>query len=112
MSSIIAVTEHNYTDEVELSELPVLIDFWAPWCAPCRALAPTIEEVAQKYDGKIKVVKINVDEAKPLSDRFGVKGIPALFIIKDGNIAARPQVSNRTRLFALLDTQLAPEHKS
>ena len=78
--SIVVVDQSNYEIEVEGSALPVVIDFWAPWCGPCLALLPTIEAVAALYQGKIKVVKINVDENKEISQKYGVRGIPYLVV--------------------------------
>lgn len=80
------LTPQNFEAEVLASELPVLVDFFAPWCAPCRMLAPIIEEIAQEYEGKIKVAKANVDEAGELAARFGIVSIPTLVLVKDGSV--------------------------
>ena len=76
------VTDANFDQEVFKSEKAVLIDFWAPWCAPCRAIAPLIDELAGEYAGRLKVVKINVDDNPETPARYGVRGIPNLLIIK------------------------------
>ena len=80
------VTDANFDQEVLKSEKAVLIDFWAPWCAPCRAIAPLIDELAGEYAGRLKVVKINVDDNPETPARYGVRGIPNLLIIKAGQV--------------------------
>jgi len=86
MASIQQVGDDNFDAEVIHAQLPVLIDFWAPWCGPCRAIAPLVEELAQQYDGKLKVAKMNVDENPATPARYGVRGIPNLLLIKDGTV--------------------------
>jgi len=78
------VSDANFEQVVLQSSQPVLVDFWAAWCAPCRMLAPTVEAVAEKYDGNAKVVKLNVDENPGVSQRYGIKGIPTLILFKGG----------------------------
>ncbi len=80
------VTPQNFEAEVLASEKPVLVDFFATWCAPCRMLSPVLEEIAQEYAEKIKVVKVDVDEAGELAMRFGVSSIPTLVLVKDGAV--------------------------
>ncbi len=80
------VTDANFDQEVIRSSIPVLIDFWAPWCGPCKAIAPIVDELAKDYAGKLKVVKINVDDNPETPARYGVRGIPNLLIIKDGQV--------------------------
>lgn len=80
------VTDANFDQEVLKSDKAVLIDFWAPWCAPCRAIAPLIDELAGEYAGRLKVVKINVDDNPETPARYGVRGIPNLLIIKSGQV--------------------------
>ena len=79
-------TSENFEQEVLKSELPVLIDFWATWCGPCRMLAPVIEQLAQEYDGKVKVGKVNVDEQPELAEKFGIMSIPFVVLMKNGEI--------------------------
>jgi len=80
----IAVTQSNFKKEVLSAKVPVLVDFWAQWCAPCRAVAPTLDELAQKYQGRFAVAKVNVDEDPDLAAQFGVLNIPTLIFFKGG----------------------------
>ena len=83
------VTDTSFEADVLSSEKPVLVDFWAPWCAPCRMIAPTVEAIAQGFQGSADVVKMNVDNNPSISQRFGIKGIPTLILFKDGKEAER-----------------------
>jgi thioredoxin 1 len=78
------VSDNNFESDVLNSDKPVLVDFWAPWCAPCRMLAPTVEAVAQNFQGTASVVKLNVDDNPAVSQRYGIKGIPTLILFKNG----------------------------
>lgn len=80
------ITRENFEREVMNSDKPVLIDFWAPWCGPCRMLSPTISEIAEEYKGKVKVGKVNVDEENELANLFRVSSIPLLVVMKDGKV--------------------------
>lgn len=80
------VTTGNFQDEVINADIPVLIDFWAPWCGPCKAIAPVVEEIAKDFSGKIKVCKLNVDEAPEIATQYAVMSIPTLMLIKDGKV--------------------------
>src|SRR5215831_759723 len=86
MSAVQEVTDSNFDAEVLQSATPVLIDFWAPWCGPCRAIAPVVDELAKEYAGKLKVVKMNVDDNPQTPGRFGVRGIPNLIVFKSGKV--------------------------
>lgn len=83
----ITLTKDNFKKEVLQSELPVLVDFWAVWCGPCKMLAPTLSEIAEEYAGKVKVGKVNVDEQPELATLFQVDSIPTLFYFRDGQLA-------------------------
>ncbi len=81
--------EANFEAVAEDSRLPVLVDLWAPWCGPCRTVGPAVEQLAAELAGRLKVVKVNVDEAPGISSRYGVQGIPTLLILRDGKVASR-----------------------
>ena len=87
----VAVTDETFEAEVTNSEVPVVVDFWAEWCGPCKQIGPSLEELSDEYDGKVKIVKVNVDDNPNSPAQMGVRGIPALFIFKDGQV-----VSNKT----------------
>jgi thioredoxin 1 len=82
----IEITDSNFESEVVKSSTPVLVDFWAAWCAPCRALAPTIDSIATEYKGRVKVGKLDVDANGSTAARFNIRGIPTLLVIKDGQV--------------------------
>lgn len=83
----IKITKDNFESEVIASDIPVILDFFATWCGPCRMLAPEIEEIAKEFDGKIKVGKVDVDEQPELCDKFGITSVPTVIIFKDGKPA-------------------------
>lgn len=86
MSNVQAVSDASFDADVIKSTVPVLIDFWAPWCGPCRAIAPMVDELATEYAGKLKVVKMNVDDNPQTPSKYGVRGIPNLLLIKNGQV--------------------------
>ncbi len=85
----LVITKENFEKEVLKSDIPVLVDFWAAWCGPCKMLAPTIEELAKEYEGKAKVGKINIDEQPELASKYGIMSIPTVLVFKEGNVAAQ-----------------------
>jgi thioredoxin 1 len=87
----VAVTDDTFDAEVRQSTIPVVVDFWAEWCGPCKQIGPALEELSVEMDGKVKIVKVNVDENPNAPAQMGVRGIPALFLFKDGEV-----VSNKT----------------
>ena len=91
MSNAIDINDDNFDSEVLESDKPVLIDFWAEWCGPCKMIGPSLEELSEEYGEKIKIVKVNVDENPNSPSQLGVRGIPALFLFKDGAV-----ISNKT----------------
>jgi thioredoxin 1 len=102
------VSDSSFEKDVLQSEQPVLVDFWAAWCAPCRMIAPTVEAVAEKYAGNARVVKLNVDENPTVSQRYGIKGIPTLILFKGGKEEERiVGATNKETLTRLIDKHLS-----
>ncbi len=100
-------TDSTFEADVLKSDLPVLVDFWAEWCGPCRALAPVLDEVAGEYASKMKVFKVNVDQNPATPAKFGVRGIPALMLFKNGNVeATKVGALAKSQLAAFLDSHL------
>lgn len=103
-SSIQTISDDSFEKEVIESSVPVLVDFWAQWCGPCKALAPVLEELAPKYDGKVKFVKLDVDHNPSTPPKFGVRGIPTLILFKDGQVkATQVGLLNKADLSKFLD---------
>jgi len=84
---MLILTEANFANEVLKSTVPVLVDFWAEWCGPCKMIAPILEEIAQEYDGRIKIGKVNIDDQQSLATQHGIRAIPTLLLFKDGQVA-------------------------
>jgi thioredoxin 1 len=89
MSKALEVTDSTFDQEVKNAELPVVVDFWAPWCGPCRKIAPVIDEIADEFQGKIKVVKVNTDENIHTAQEYSISGIPSILIFKKGEAVER-----------------------
>lgn len=105
--NILDVTDATFDQEVARSDVPVLVDFWAPWCAPCMALLPVLEALAPTYEGDIRFVKVNSDENPELVKRFSVRGVPQVFFVKRGSDVVQPvKERTRTRLSIELDALL------
>lgn len=106
--NILTVSDNTFERDVLQSDLPVLVDFWAEWCGPCRMLAPTVEAIAKEYSGKLRVAKLNVDENITTSERYGIRGIPTLLVFKGGQV--RDQIVGnypRDHIVKVLERHLA-----
>jgi thioredoxin 1 len=105
--NIINVTDSSFEQEVLSSEIPVLLDYWAEWCGPCKMIAPILNDIADEYSGKIKVAKINIDENPGTPAKFGVRGIPTLMIFKSGSIeATKVGAISKSQLSAFIDSTI------
>ena len=100
MSKVLHINDADFESVVVNSDIPVLLDFWAPWCGPCKMIAPVLDELAPEFAGKVKIVKMNVDDNQATPAQFGVRSIPTLLLIKNGQVVA-------TQVGALPKTQLA-----
>ena len=107
MAKVMAVTDQTFEAEVLDSSTPVLVDFWAEWCGPCKMLAPVLESVVDDYAGKIKIVKINVDDNPETAPKFGIRGIPTLILFRNGKVSAtKVGALSKSQLTDFLDEQL------
>ena len=101
------VTDDTFETEVLQSQQPVLVDYWAEWCGPCKSIAPILDQVASEYQGRVKVAKINVDENKNVPAKFGIRGIPTLMLFKNGNVeATKVGALSKSQLAAFIDSNL------
>lgn len=105
--NIVDITDDTFESEVLQARLPVLVDFWASWCVPCKNIAPVLEEIAQKYEGKLIVAKLNVDENESTAPKYNVRGIPTLMLFKNSNLEATKvgQVT-KSQLAAFIDSHI------
>ena len=106
-SHINPVTDDTFEPEVLNSDLPVLVDYWAEWCGPCKSIAPILDEVAQEYDGRLKIAKMNVDENQQVPAKFGIRGIPTLMLFKNGSVeATKVGALSKSQLTAFIDSNI------
>jgi thioredoxin 1 len=104
---IVAVTDETFDEDVLRSSRPVLVDFWAEWCGPCKMIAPVLEDAAEEYLDKLKVAKLNIDENPKTPPRYGIRGIPTLMLFKNGNVeATKVGAVSKSQLGAFLDSHL------
>ncbi len=104
---IVHVTDDNFDAEVINSEGPVLVDYWAEWCGPCKMIAPILDEIAGSYDGKIKITKLNIDDNPNTPPKYGIRGIPTLMIFKGGNVeATKVGALSKSQLTAFIDSNI------
>ncbi len=105
--NIVYLSDASFEQEVIKSDMPVLVDYWAEWCGPCRMIAPILDEIASEYAGRVKVAKLNIDENPATPPKYGIRGIPTLMLFKNGNVAAtKVGALSKSQLAAFLDGQL------
>ncbi|MEK9867243.1 MAG: thioredoxin TrxA [Betaproteobacteria bacterium] len=101
------ISDDSFQEEVLDSELPVLVDYWAEWCGPCKMIAPILDEVAQEYSGKLKIAKLNIDDNQLTPPKFGIRGIPTLMLFKGGNAeATKVGALSKSQLTAFIDSNI------
>lgn len=104
---IVHVTDESFENEVLKSDSPVLVDYWAEWCSPCKLIAPVLEEIATEYSGRLKVAKLNIDENPDTPPKYGIRGIPTLMLFKNGHVeATKVGALSKSQLSAFLDGNL------
>ncbi|HBE91402.1 MAG TPA: thiol reductase thioredoxin [Gammaproteobacteria bacterium] len=104
---ILYLTDDTFEQEVINSSNPVLVDYWAEWCGPCKMIAPILEEIASEYTGKVRIAKLNIDENPQTPPRYGIRGIPTLMLFKDGNVeATKVGALSKSQLTAFLDSNI------
>ena len=107
MSNVIEITDASFEEEVLKSDIPVLLDFWAEWCGPCKSLSPIVDETSKDYEGKIKFAKINVDENADTTKEFGIRGIPTLILFKNGEKKeTKVGLLTKSELISFLDSNI------
>lgn len=101
------LSDDSFEQEVLQSTMPVLVDYWAEWCGPCKMIAPILDEVAKEYDGRIKVAKLNIDENQNTPPKYGIRGIPTLMLFKNGNVeATKVGALSKSQLTAFIDSNI------
>ncbi len=106
-NQIVYVTDDSFDSEVLKSDIPVLVDYWAEWCGPCKMIAPILEEVVGEYEGKLKIAKLNIDENPNTPPKFGIRGIPTLILFKDGDVeATKVGALSKSQLTAFIDSNI------
>lgn len=104
---IVYVTDDTFDEEVLQSDLPVLVDFWADWCGPCKMIAPILDEISDEYDGRLKVTKLNIDDNPNTPPKFGIRGIPTLMMYKGGEVeATKVGAVSKSQLTAFVDSNI------
>ena len=104
---IVHVTDGSFEEDVLEAEDPVLVDYWAEWCGPCKAIAPILGEIAEEYAGRLKIAKLNIDENPSTPPKYGIRGIPTLMLFKDGNVeATKVGALSKSQLAAFLDSNI------
>jgi thioredoxin 1 len=107
VSEIVHITDATFDSEVLKADRPVLVDFWADWCGPCKMIAPILDDVSKDYAGKLKVAKLNIDENPATPPKYGIRGIPTLMIFKSGNVeATKVGAVSKSQLTAFIDSNL------
>jgi thioredoxin len=105
--NIVYLTDDSFEDEVVKAEGPVLVDYWADWCGPCKMIAPILDEIAEEYKDKIKIAKLNIDENPGTPPKYGIRGIPTLMLFKDGNVeATKVGAVSKSQLTAFIDSNV------
>jgi len=106
-NDIVYVTDDSFEQEVLQSDIPVLVDYWAEWCGPCKMIAPILEDIVADYAGKLKIAKLNIDENSGTPPKYGIRGIPTLMIFKDGDVeATKVGALSKSQLTAFIDSTL------
>ena len=107
MVDIQHVSDESFDSDVLNSDVPVLVDYWAEWCGPCKVIAPVLEEIASEYDGKIKICKLDIDANEATPPKYGIRGIPTLMLFKNGNVeATKVGALSKSQLTAFLDSNI------